>query len=203
MLVVGPSGVFMRYIERVLPSLGETAVALRSLGEVVDGVRAVRHDEPAVADVKGSSRMAEVLQRLARAAAPGAPEEFGIFWRDDRLRLDRRQLGRIRRQLMNQGRRNRQLSRVAGMLLDALWRQVRSERGRERGREAFDDDMLSDARFVDFASAGGRRWPPRRCWPGCATPRCSRVSPTACWARRSSGSCTRRGPAPRAPPGCR
>ena len=43
-LVVGPSGVFMRYIERVLPSLGETAVALRSLGEVVDGVRATRHD---------------------------------------------------------------------------------------------------------------------------------------------------------------
>ena len=37
-LIVGPSGVFMRYIERVLPSLGETAVALRSLGEVVDGV---------------------------------------------------------------------------------------------------------------------------------------------------------------------
>ena len=36
-LIVGPSGVFMRYIERVLPSLGETAVALRSLGEVVDG----------------------------------------------------------------------------------------------------------------------------------------------------------------------
>ena len=59
-LVVGPSGVFMRYIERVLPSLGETAVALRSLGEVVDGVRATRHDEPAVADVKGAARMAEL-----------------------------------------------------------------------------------------------------------------------------------------------
>ena len=50
-LIVGPSGVFMRYIERVLPSLGETAVALRSLGEVVDGVKGVRHDDPAVADV--------------------------------------------------------------------------------------------------------------------------------------------------------
>jgi DNA helicase IV len=35
-LVVGPSDVFMRYIERVLPSLGETAVALRALGEVVE-----------------------------------------------------------------------------------------------------------------------------------------------------------------------
>ena len=45
-LVVGPSGVFMRYIERVLPSLGETAVALRSLGEVVGGLRATRHDAP-------------------------------------------------------------------------------------------------------------------------------------------------------------
>ena len=72
-LIVGPSGVFMRYIERVLPSLGETAVALRSLGEVVDGVRATRHDEPAVADVKGSVRMAELMRRTSRQQAPGSP----------------------------------------------------------------------------------------------------------------------------------
>ena len=72
-LVVGPSGVFMRYIERVLPSLGETAVALRSLGEVVDGVRATRRDEPAVAEVKGSAAMAELLRRTARQAVPDAP----------------------------------------------------------------------------------------------------------------------------------
>ena len=85
-LIVGPSGVFMRYIERVLPTLGETAVALRSLGEVVDGVRATRHDEPAVADVKGSARMAELLRRTARQQAPGSPAEFRIFWRDDVIR---------------------------------------------------------------------------------------------------------------------
>ena len=54
-------------------SLGETAVALRSLGEVVDGVRATRHDEPAVADVKGSARMAELMRRTARQQAPGQP----------------------------------------------------------------------------------------------------------------------------------
>ena len=83
MLVVGPSGVFMRYIERVLPSLGETAVALRSLGEVVDGVRATRRDEPAVAEVKGSAAMAEVLRRTARQAVPDAPREFRVFYRDD------------------------------------------------------------------------------------------------------------------------
>ncbi|HEU5456088.1 MAG TPA: UvrD-helicase domain-containing protein [Nocardioides sp.] len=156
-LVVGPSGVFMRYIERVLPSLGETAVALRSLGEVVDGVRAVRHDEPAVADVKGSARMAELMRRTARQQAPGSPTEFRIFWRDDSIVLDRGLLGRLRRQLMSHGRRNRQLPRVAATLLDAMWKQVRGERGRDRGREAFDDDMLSNQAFVDFAIEW---WPP-------------------------------------------
>ena len=156
-LIVGPSGVFMRYIERVLPSLGETAVALRSLGEVVDGLKASRHDEPRVADVKGAARMAELMRRAARQAVPGAPREFSVFYRDDRLVLDRAVLGRLRRQLLSQGRRNRQLPRVASMLLDALWRQVRGERGRDRGREAFDDELLSSAAFLDFATAW---WPP-------------------------------------------
>jgi DNA helicase IV len=156
-LVVGPSGVFMRYIERVLPSLGETAVALRSLGEVVDGVRAARHDEPAVADVKGSARMAELMRRTSRQQAPGSPSEFRAFWYDSNIVLDRGLLGRVRRQLMSQGRRNRQVPRVAGALLDAMWRQVRTERGRERGREAFDEDLLADDDFLDFALAW---WPP-------------------------------------------
>ncbi|MGH3362945.1 MAG: HelD family protein [Nocardioides sp.] len=156
-LIVGPSGVFMRYIERVLPSLGETAVALRSLGEVVDGVKASRHDEPAVADVKGSARVAELLRRTARQQAPGSPREFRIFWRDDRIVLDHALLGRLRRQLMSQGRRNRQLPRVASTLLEAMWRQVRGERGRDRGRDAFHDEMLSHQAFVDFAIEW---WPP-------------------------------------------
>src|SRR5205085_4732085 len=141
-LVVGPGGVLMRYIEGVLPSLGETAVALRSLGEVVDGVRAIRHDEPAVADVKGSARMAEVMRRTSRQQAPGSPRQFRIFWRDDVIVLDPGRLGQLRRQLMGQGRRNRQIPRVASTLLDAMWRQVRGERGRERGRDAFNDEML-------------------------------------------------------------
>jgi DNA helicase IV len=156
-LVVGPSGVFMRYIERVLPSLGETAVALRSLGEVVGGVRATRHDPPAVAAIKGDARMAELMRRTARQQAPGSPKEFRIFWRDDVIHLDRGVLGKLRRQLMGQGMRNRQIPRIATSLLDVMWRQVRGERGRERGREAFDDDMLSSQAFVDFALSW---WPP-------------------------------------------
>jgi len=156
-LIVGPSGVFMRYIERVLPSLGETAVALRSLGEVVDGVRATRQDEPAVAEIKGSARMAEVLRRTARQQVPGSPAEFRIFYRDDVLSLDRGRLGQLRRQLMGQGRRNQQIRRVPQALLDVLWRQVRAERGRERGKEAFEDEMLDTPAFLDFVHAW---WPP-------------------------------------------
>jgi hypothetical protein len=46
---------------------------------------------------------------------------------------------------------------VAGALLDALWGQVRGERGRDRGREAFDDDLLGNDDFLDFVVGW---WPP-------------------------------------------
>ena len=156
-LIVGPSGVFMRYIERVLPSLGETAVALRSLGEVVDGIKGVRHDDPAVADVKGSARMAELMRRTARQAVPGTPREFRIFYRDENIVLTSRDLSQLRRQLLSQSKRNRQLSRVPQALLDLRWRQVRGERGRDRGREQFDGEMLGNPAFLDFVLAW---WPP-------------------------------------------
>ena len=156
-LVVGPSGVFMRYIERVLPSLGETAVALRSLGEVVDGIRAFRRDEPAVADVKGASAMAELMRRTARVAVPGAPNRLRVFYRDDNLVLGPRELSQLRRRLLSNGRRNRVVPRVASTLLDAMWRQVRGDRGRERGRGEFNEEMLGTAAFVDFVLEW---WPP-------------------------------------------
>jgi DNA helicase IV len=156
-LVVGPSGVFMRYIERVLPSLGETAVALRSLGEVVDGVRGVRHDDPAVAEVKGSAVMAEVMRRTARQPVPGAPREFRVFYRDDSLVLGPRDLSAARRQLLSHGRRNAQVTRVPTVLLDQLWRQVQGERARARGKEDFVDTMLGSSHFVEFVRAW---WPP-------------------------------------------
>ncbi len=156
-LVIGPSGVFMRYIERVLPSLGETAVALRSLGEVVDGVKGMRHDDPAVADVKGAARMAELMRRTARQAVPGAPSELRVFWRDENIVLTPRDLAGVRRQLLSQGKRNRALPRVSNLLLDTMWRQVRGERGREHGRERFNHEMLDKAAFVDFVKDW---WPP-------------------------------------------
>jgi DNA helicase IV len=48
-LVVGPSTAFLRYIEAVLPSLGETGVVMQTLGELFPGVEATTEDAPEAA----------------------------------------------------------------------------------------------------------------------------------------------------------
>ncbi len=157
-LVVGPSDVFMSYIERVLPSLGETTVTLRALGEVVDGVRATRHDQPAAAAVKGSDRMRRVLARAARDDTPDAPTQFRAFWRDEVLTLDGRELAALRRQLLGGGhRRNRAVAKVEQALLDLLWQRVQGERGLDRGRDGFGADLGDEGAVGLFARAW---WPP-------------------------------------------
>ncbi|HNA98237.1 MAG TPA: AAA family ATPase, partial [Marmoricola sp.] len=155
-LIVGPSGVFMRYIERVLPSLGETSAALRSLGEVVDGIRATRRDLPAVSAIKGASRMAEVLRRTARQAVPGSPTEFRAFYRDAKIVLGPRELGQIRRDLLSLGPRNRSTTRVASTLIEAMWSQVSTDRALERTQEDFSEEMRDRDDFLQFAAAW---WP--------------------------------------------
>ncbi len=62
-LVVGPNPLYLRYIERVLPSLGETGVELSTVGGLVPGVPVTGVDPPAGARVKGDARMAAVLAK--------------------------------------------------------------------------------------------------------------------------------------------
>ena len=156
-LVVGPSSVFMHYIERVLPSLGETSVTLRSLGEVVDGVRAAQHDEPIAAAAKGSARMAPILRRLASSPQAGEPTDFRYFYKDDVLTLDTRELATIRRGLLANLKRNRAYSRVPAAVAAALWHKVTGERALDKGETGFLDTVSSDDRFAEFVEAW---WPP-------------------------------------------
>ena len=60
-LVVGPNPLFLRYIEQVLPSLGETGVSLSTVAGLVPEVRVRGVDDPAVAKLKGDVRMVKVL----------------------------------------------------------------------------------------------------------------------------------------------
>ncbi|HZT53898.1 MAG TPA: hypothetical protein VE995_05915, partial [Gaiellaceae bacterium] len=66
-LVVGPNPLFLRYIEQVLPSLGESGVTLTTITGLVRGL-APRAEEPTeVARLKGDARMARVLSNAVRS----------------------------------------------------------------------------------------------------------------------------------------
>ncbi|GAA2758577.1 HelD family protein [Actinopolymorpha rutila] len=65
-LIVGPNSTFTRYIDQVLPSLGETDVVLATLAELYPGVSATGRDEPLAARVKGDPRMADVVAAAVR-----------------------------------------------------------------------------------------------------------------------------------------
>ena len=62
-LIVGPSHVFLRYIEQVLPSLGETGVVSMTVGDLVPGIHAIDSESDAVARVKGKLAWAHVLKQ--------------------------------------------------------------------------------------------------------------------------------------------
>lgn len=66
-LVVGPSEDFLHYIDQVLPSLGETGVVSRTIGELIPGVVTQRVDEPHVAQLKGERRMAKAIANAVAA----------------------------------------------------------------------------------------------------------------------------------------
>lgn len=65
-LLVGPSRVFLRYIDQVLPSLGETGVVTTTLAELFPGVRADGVEPDAVAEIKGRAVWREILARAVR-----------------------------------------------------------------------------------------------------------------------------------------
>ncbi|GEA80149.1 HelD family protein [Cellulomonas sp. CW35] len=65
-LLVGPSRTFLRYIDQVLPSLGETGVVTTTISDLVPGVVASGTEPDEVAAVKGRAVMAQVIARAVR-----------------------------------------------------------------------------------------------------------------------------------------
>jgi len=158
-LVVGPSPVFVTYISRVLPSLGEDEVTLASLGSTLPGTTATRHDDAAVATVKGSARMATVLARAVRDNPPGVPAELRLLYQGQLLRLDRGDLDRLRDTVLGLGQgRNAVRRKAAGYVLDALWQQARELLGPgwQLPREDFAEQVAERREFIGFMRAW---WP--------------------------------------------
>lgn len=95
-LLVGPSSSFMKYIERVLPSLGETGVVMASLGRLMPGIHAVPETDPDVAAIKGRLDMAAIVAN-AVSNRMRVPAQNRILEVDGRkLTLTPRQVRRAR-----------------------------------------------------------------------------------------------------------
>ncbi|MDD9205865.1 AAA family ATPase, partial [Georgenia sp. 10Sc9-8] len=100
-LLVGPSRVFLRYIEQVLPSLGETDVVSTTMADLLPGTTATGTEPEAVAEVKGRQVMAQVLSRAVRGRqrVPDQVQELEVEGRRLHLRPEqvRAAMARARR----------------------------------------------------------------------------------------------------------
>jgi hypothetical protein len=90
-LVVGPNRAFLRYIEQVLPTLGEVDVEQTTVADLTGRVPVRGTDEPDVAVLKGDSRMAEVLRRAlwGEIAKPADDVMVPLVGRRYRVSVDR------------------------------------------------------------------------------------------------------------------
>jgi len=80
-LLVGPSQSFLRYIDQVLPSLGETGVVSTTIADILPGIEARGTEDPKVAEIKGRSVFGAIVRR-AVSARERVPAQ------DTRVRVD-------------------------------------------------------------------------------------------------------------------
>ena len=159
-LVVGPSATFMNYIERVLPSLGEDSVTLRSVGAVASdvlGFSADRNDDAGAATIKGSLRMAPLLKRLVDLPLvdPG-PDGARLLLtvKGEPVGLGAAALGRLRDDVLRRHKVNRARAAAEKALLAALVPQVPAEL--ELDEDTIGDLITSSAQWQMFVNAW---WP--------------------------------------------
>ena len=100
-LVIGPNRVFLRYIERVLPSLGEAGVEQVVLSDLVPGVQFLRPDDRSGADtptgarLKGDVRMSDVIDQAIADRERPLRDELVIPYRTGYVRLRVEESARI------------------------------------------------------------------------------------------------------------
>ncbi|MGW3248873.1 HelD family protein [Streptomyces sp. NPDC001070] len=165
-LVVGPNATFLRYIDQVLPALGESEVVLSSIGALYPGVTATGTETPEAAAVKGDARMARVLA----AALDGLrqlPEESWTITvgrrssHREELRIGRALCERARAAAHRTGEpHNQARAGLVERLSSELALRIAGDRGGKMDLDAVAD--LADALVDDpeFQALADRLWPP-------------------------------------------
>ncbi|HEX8496862.1 MAG TPA: DNA/RNA helicase domain-containing protein, partial [Actinomycetales bacterium] len=128
-LVVGPGPLFLRYIEQVLPSLGESGVVMATPGTLFPGVEATGDDDDEVASIKGDTRMAEVLAQAVRDRQRLPDEDVEIKIGSHRIVLTRAAVAASRARARSTGSPHNEarvtfvkdvLRHLAGRLADSM-----------------------------------------------------------------------------------
>ncbi|MDP2292563.1 MAG: AAA family ATPase [Actinomycetota bacterium] len=130
-LVIGPNRVFLRYIERVLPSLGEAGVEQVVLADLVHDVNWARYaidppDHPLAARVKGDLRMSLVIDKAVTDRERPLRDDVVVPFRSGYVRLRAEESQRIVRAAQRRFRKHNAARRwVEGEVWNAMlatWR---------------------------------------------------------------------------------
>jgi DNA helicase IV len=164
-LVVGPNPLFLRYIEQVLPSLGETGVSLSTVAGLVPEVRVRGVDDPAAAKLKGDVRMVKVLARAVRTRERPLRRDAEIPFGAGVLRLRANATEDIVTAARRRpGTHNARRRFVESQVLRALSEEYRRRTGRDEADEPASQEEQSDLsqrlrRVPEVAEALDRMWP--------------------------------------------
>jgi len=157
-LVIGPNRVFLRYIERVLPSLGEAGVEQVVLNDLVPDVSfgggVDRRDAPLAARVKGDVRMIDVIDKAVLDRERPLRDELVVPYRAGYLRLPAAETERI---IKAARRRFRRHNAGRKWVENEVW-QAMAAASREGSSSA--DDIREALRSTDeMRTAFERMWP--------------------------------------------
>ncbi|MCP9962495.1 AAA family ATPase [Streptomyces somaliensis] len=156
-LVVGPNRSFLRYIEQVLPALGELEVRQATVDDLVGTHVEVRgSDDAAAAVVKGDARMAEVLRRALRSHVTPPTEPVVVVRGSRRWRIPAYEVAEMVTELLARGMRY-------GAAREALPRRIaHAVLVRMEAAGEAPDDRVQDqvARNAAVKAAVRAIWPP-------------------------------------------
>jgi DNA helicase IV len=135
-LVVGPGPLFLRYIERVLPSLGESGVVMATPGTLFPGVDASGDDADDVARLKGDLRMARLMAAAVSDRQRLPEEDTELKVGSHRLLLTRSAVSAARARARSGGAAHN-LARVA--FVKDLLRHLAGQLAQQMGHTLSDD----------------------------------------------------------------
>lgn len=166
-LLIGPSPVFLRYIEQVLPSLGEQDVQIATIAGLKSRLTTTTVDAPATAALKGDARMAAVIARAVVDRERPLRHDLGLSIDGLRVRLTRDASVRIVQSARRRrGPHNARRPYVVRRFLDRLVREyeataARYHRARRLDRPAtlpFADPFAEDV-ALDVEAGNGHGSP--------------------------------------------